>query len=383
MIRPLLLLCALFFTLPAPAQQPSASIQQNQQELERVQGRMQALAKQVEDERGQQDAAHQQLQDAEKRIATAASRLRRLSGQIEVQQKKIRATHDGLAQTQGHLNEQKQALAHQIRAAYMIGEGGQLRLLLNQEDAQKLGRITTYYDFLNRARTAYIGNIRSALDRLTALHDQLAQQRSRLQDIKNQQQQTLATLESTRAQRQRMVHDLDQHIAGDVGEIKQLQANEQQIKQLLQSLQSALADIPLNPGYETGPFPKLRGRLPWPVRGRLLASYGQPKAGGRLEWNGIWIAAPEGAPVRAVARGRVAYVGWLQRYGLIIILEHEDGYYTLYGHNDSVGKAAGEWVQPGETIARAGATGGYERPGVYFELRKGTEALNPSKWLGK
>jgi septal ring factor EnvC (AmiA/AmiB activator) len=265
----------------------------------------------------------------------------------------------------------------------MIGESGQLRLLLNQDNALRLDRIATYYDYLRRARLGYIDNINASLERLTALRDQLAQQHSQLQALKNRQQQAVAALEATRAQRQRMVRELAGRIVNNLGEIKQLQGSEQQIQQLLQSLRDALADVPLDAGNDKRPFPQLRGRLPWPVRGQLLASYGQPKAGGHLAWSGIWIAAREGTPVHAVAKGRVVYVGWLQRYGLIVILQHEDGYYTLYGHNNAVLKTAGEWVQPGEVISQAGATGGYEQDGVYFELRKGTDPLNPSQWLHK
>ncbi|MGH8462338.1 MAG: murein hydrolase activator EnvC family protein [Stenotrophobium sp.] len=381
MIRTLLLLATIISAWPAGAGADDAGIRQNQQQLERVQSRIEILNRQVESERGQQDAVHRQLQQTEEQIVLSRAKLRRITSEIGALQQKITATHEQRRQTMLRLGAQKQALAHQIRAAYMIGESGRLRLLLNQDNAQKLDRIATYYDYLRRARMGYIRDIGTSVDRLTALRDQLAQQHSQLQSLKNHQQQTVAALQVTRAQRERVVRELSGHIAGSLGEIAQLQASERQIQQLLQSLRDALSDLPLNEGHDNRPFPKLRGQLPWPVRGPLLASYGQPKANGHLAWTGIWIAAREGTPVHAVAKGRVVYVGWLQRYGLIVILQHEDGYYTLYGHNNAVLKTAGEWAQAGETIAQAGATGGYEQDGVYFELRKGTDALNPAKWL--
>ncbi|HWU68390.1 MAG TPA: peptidoglycan DD-metalloendopeptidase family protein, partial [Stenotrophobium sp.] len=383
MIRTLLLLAVAVFGCSAACAADDASLGEHQKQLEQVQSRIQALSQQLQNERGKQDALHQQLQDSEQEIARSTARLRHYNRQIAALQRKINATHDERRQTMVRLNAQKQALAQQIRAAYMIGQGGQLRLLLNQENAQKLDRISTYYDYLGRARLQYINDIHASLDHLTALRDKLSEQHDQLQSLKDQQQQTVAALQKTREQRQQMVREIDSRVASNVDELKQLQASEQQLKKLMQSLRDALKDMPVEVGHDKRPFPKLRGELPWPVRGRLLASYGEAKANGHLSWNGIWIAAREGADVHAVAKGRVAYVGWLQRYGLIIILQHEDGYYTLYGHNNTVLKTAGESVQAGETIAEAGATGGYEQDGVYFELRKGTDPVDPLKWLRK
>lgn len=380
MIRFLLLAAALLLALPARSQE-DARIRQSSEELQRVQARIQALSQKMERERGRQSALRQQLEDLEKQIGDTSGRIREVASLIAAQQGRIGATEDEVARAQRALNAQKRALAGQIRSTYLIGERGQLRLLLNQESAQKLDRIATYFDYLHRARARYIENIHARLDDLAAIQDRLAQQHLELKKLKDQQQKTLAALEATRVQRSQTIREIDQQLAGDLGEIKQLQANEKAIQSLLQSLRDALADIPLNLGRDARPFPKLRGKLPWPLRGKLLAAFGQAKAGGRLNWNGLWIEAPEGAPVRAVANGRVAYVGWLQRYGLIVILEHESGYFTLYGHNHSVGRTEGEWVGAGDTIARAGATGGYEQPGLYFEIRKGTQPVNPAAWL--
>ena len=131
------------------------------------------------------------------------------------------------------------------------------------------------------------------------------------------------------------------------------------------------------------PFATLKGKLPWPARGALIARYGENKAGGRLTWNGHWIAADEGSAVRSVARGRAVYVGWMHRYGLIVLVEHEDGYFTLYGHCQTATVQVGDPVRAGQTIATAGNTGGYDQSGVYFEIRKGAEAINPQGWLAR
>ena len=302
---------------------------------------------------------------------------------MDAQQEKIRATQDEQKRAQAGLTKQKQALAQQVRSAYLIGEGGQLRLLLNQADAQRLDRMSTYYQYLHRARMRYIEAIQLQIDQITALQDRLSQQKNQLEFLRQQQQQNLDTLEAARAQRKEALQTIAQRIEGEQGEIKQLQTNEKEMQTLIQNLHDALSDIPQDFDRDNKPFATHKSKLPWPLRGKLLASFGDNKAGKRIIWNGFWIAAPEGTAVKAVANGRVAYVGWLHRYGLIVILEHDDGYFTLYGHNESVNKTAGEWVKAGDIVSHAGVTGGYEKSGVYFEIRKGTDSLNPKLWLAK
>jgi septal ring factor EnvC (AmiA/AmiB activator) len=382
MIR-FLLLAAALLALPAQAQDNDDRIRQSSDDLKRVQERIERLGQKIESERGKQDSLREELESTEKQIQDTRARLKEIAGLVAAQQKKIRSIQDEQTHAENRLIEQKKALAQQIRAAYLIGERGQIRLLLNQDNAQKMDRITAYYDYLNRARVSYVDSIRSQIEKISAIQDQISQQNANLLKLKDRQQKMLAALETTHSARDQTIREINEHISSDLDEIKQLHANEHEIQTLLQSLHDTLSDIPLDVIHDAKPFPQMKGRLPWPIRGKLLASFGEAKAGGRLSWNGWWIDAPEGTSVRAVANGRVAYVGWMHRYGLIIILEHEDGYYSLYGHNDSVAKADGETVLMGEPIAKVGTTGGYEQPGVYFEIRKGTQPVNPKLWLAK
>lgn len=385
MIRPLLLLATLL-TLPVQAQEANAdapAIEASNTDLKKVQTRIEALNQRIDKERGKQDSLREELEGTEKQISDTSGRLKEISSMISAQQRKIRATQDDQMRVEAKLAEQKKALAQQIRAAYLIGDRGQIRLLLNQDNAQMMDRVTAYYDYLNRARINYAENIRIQLDKITAIQDKASQQNSELLKLKERQQKTLSALETKRSARGETIRKIDERINDDLGEIKQLRANERAIQSLLQSLRDTLSDMPLDVVRDAKPFPQMKGKLPWPIRGKLLASFGEAKAGGHLSWNGLWIEAPSGAPVRAVANGRVAYVGWLQRYGLIIILEHEGGYFSLYGHNDSVDLTGGENVRIGDTIAKAGTTGGYDRSGVYLEIRKGTQPINPKIWLMK
>jgi murein hydrolase activator len=160
-------------------------------------------------------------------------------------------------------------------------------------------------------------------------------------------------------------------------QLKRLQQQQQQLERLLAELRRATEATPFDPN---DPFARLRGRLSWPVAGRIETGYGDNVAGG-LRSNGIAIAADRGAPVRAVHEGRVIFADWLSGRGLLIILDHGNGYLSLYGHAEQLFKQAGATVQAGETIAAAGDSGGRARPGLYFEIRRAGKPVNPSGWF--
>lgn len=381
MFRVLLLLALLFPLTPAGADE-DPRLQRNQAELERVRSRIEALSRSLERDRGRQDELRKTLEDTEKKIAAIGTELRGLARDLDQQNRKVRAIQEDQRRIEQQLAAQKKGLGQQVRSAYVLGAGSQTQLLLSQEQAGPLSRMMTYYDYVNRARARRIEGILAQVQALQAVTARLLEERQALETLRQQRERTLKALEAGRAERAAMVERLAARIADEQTELRQLRQNEQEVRRLLDSLRNALADIPLDLGNER-PFAKQRGKLPWPVRGKLLASYGQPKAGPNLLWNGLWIAAAQGSPVRAVAGGRVAYVGWMHRYGLMVVLEHEGGYFTLYGHNDSTLKGVGEWVAAGQPISQAGASGGHAQSGVYFEVRKGKEPVNPRTWLAR
>jgi septal ring factor EnvC (AmiA/AmiB activator) len=189
-------------------------------------------------------------------------------------------------------------------------------------------------------------------------------------------------------ERQKLLARLNERIDDEEDELKRLERSEQELVKLISNVRDVMADAPVvtprtpDPdGKPARPFGQGRGKMGWPLRGPLLANYGDPKAGGKLAWKGLWIAADRGAPVVASARGRVAYVGYMHRYGLIVILEHEDSHFTLYGHLDTAAVKAGDTVPAGSNLGSVGDSGGHDRTGLYFEVRKGTDPLDPRQWL--
>ena len=365
--------------LAAAAAGADDRVQKNAEQLEKLRGRIATLEQSLERDRSRRDALGAQLEDSERRYADLSATLAELRGQIADQTARRRRTELQRRDAELLMQRHKQSLARQVRASYIIGQRGQTKLALNQDHSQQLSRVMTYYDYLNRARARRIDRILDQVQALEALSDKLRRETAELDLTRSRHEGTLTALEALRAERQEMVRTLRERIAGEEEELHQLQADEKQLTRLLRELRKTLADVP-GPIIGGPPFAKQRGKLPWPLKGRLLAQYGQPKSG-RLKWSGLWIAGAEGAPVKAVAAGRVAYTGWMHRYGLIAVLEHEGGFYSLYGHNQSVAVAVGDAVQPGDVVANVGATGGHEKNGLYFELRRGTEPINPAPWL--
>ena len=190
----------------------------------------------------------------------------------------------------------------------------------------------------------------------------------------------LAELTELRGSRRALHAKLDADVAQRGRDIARLTRESDKLRQLLESIGDVFVDAPES--GPTKPFASLRGKLPWPARGRVLHRFGEARVG-RLVWEGWLIESSSGAEVKSVAAGRVAFADWLPHYGLLVIVEHGDGYLSLYGHNQALYKQLGEWVQRGERIAASGDSGGQQRAALYFEVRKGKEPQDPRKWLAK
>lgn len=378
-------LCAAVLTglllLPVPVSwaQDDDRMAQNAAELDRVRARLQALKKEVDRDRSRRGELFGQLESTETRIGDLVRTMRSLQSEIASEQSRMKTTRRDRDTALREMEDERQALKHQIRAAYQMGRQGRTKLLLNQEDPAAIGRVLTYYDYLAKARSQRIKAFAEAAKHLRGLEAKLAGEIQSLEALYARRKQSLDALEATRAQRETAVANLEAKIRDSVLQVRQLEADEAQLTDLIASLKDVLADIPLVLDDDV-PISRRQGEVAWPVRGRLLAGYGQPKAG-NIRWKGLWIAADEGTPIHAVASGRVAYVGWMHRYGVLVILEHDDGWYSLYGHNQTAFVQVGEWVRNGATIAAAGNSGGHRDSGLYFELRKGQRPVDPIGWL--
>lgn len=371
------------------ANDAASKLKAGTENLEQVRSRIAAANQRIDRARADQSAQRAAVEAAERKIADSQRALKKLAADLDAQQARVRSAKANRAAAETRLNEARERLARQVRSAYVAGQGGATALVLAQREPDRLARLLTYFDYLNRASARQLDGINAEIAAVEVEQQKLDRELVALEDLQASREKALAGLEADRVNRRKAVASLDAKIADEDEKLKALKGSEQEIQALLKQLKEALAAIPPpvkkprpdGNGKPRKAFPQMRGHLAWPLRGNILANYGDAKQESRLQWKGLWIAANEGAPVQASADGRVAYVGWLSSYGLIVVIEHDKGFFTLYGHNASVIAAAGEQVDAGQVISVVGNTGGYERTGLYFEVRRGTEAVDPRDWL--
>lgn len=319
------------------------------------------------------------LRTTERRAASLTISLQTIDHSVAEARLRLATLRAEQIHEQAGLDAQKQALAKQIRAAYMEGQDSQLQLLLNARDPATISRLLVYYDYLNRARAVRIQAVRNRLNVLSQINARVQQQVNTLTSLRDQRARAIASLQRTRAVRRQVLAKLNTAIHTRGAKLALMRSDERSIENLLMSLRKTLAGIPANlEGHHR--FVALRGRLPWPVAGQLIERFGQPLASGRLHAEGDLIAAPMGTPVHAVSYGRVVFADWLPHFGLLVIIDHGDGYMSIYAHNQSIYVRVGDWVHQGETIATLGDSGGQNRSALYFEIRHRNVALSPQLW---
>jgi len=212
------------------------------------------------------------------------------------------------------------------------------------------------------------------------LRGQAAAEESRLAVLANARAAELDKLDVAQASRQTLLASLKAKIADESSQIDRLAAEERDLARLIAELTSILSDYPITSEEQ---FSTLKGKLTWPIAGNLIHDFGQPRAGGKVKWNGVVLGAPRGREVRAIYHGRVVFADWLAGMGLLVIVDHGESYLTLYGYNETTLKTAGDWVAPGDVIATVGDSGGQQQTGLYFEVRKGTQPQNPRQWVSR
>ena len=374
-------LMLLIFAVPpgAVAQDDGSGLAKiKEQELEEVRDRISDLKKSMDRSARDRDRLTEDLQGAEVAIAEKRLRLQDLERERAWSAKRLAELDAAIAKREAELARESDHLAAQVRAAYMSGSQEKIKLLLNQRDPGMLGRMMAYYRYFNDYRADNIGAVSGKISELAAMHSEVAAEEARLADLAKTRSDELEKLAAAQAERQTLLASLKQRMAAEGREIERLAAQEKDLARLIAELTSILSDYPIT---SEEPFSDFRGRLTWPVAGTLLRDFGQPRVGGALKWNGVVLAAPRGREVRSVYHGRVAFADWLAGMGLLVIVDHGEGYMTLYGYNETILKNAGDWVAPGDVIATVGDSGGQAESGLYFEVRRGTQPLNPRRWV--
>jgi len=333
----------------------------------------------LDDAEEDRSSLERQLADLEKRIGRLTRERRQLRQQASQQQKRLAELDQQETKLVRTLDSQRQSLKKQIRAAWMEGDAPAVKVLLNEIDPDQIARTMTYYEYLSRDTVKRLEAFSANLKQLKATRKEVQEGRQRLarleEDVADRQQKLAASQE----QRQQTLASLKADIKSRLNEREQLEADRQRLEKLLREVEQAIADIP-SPN-ESAPFKSLRDRLPWPASGKVTSNFGDRYAKGKLSHTGMLINTPEASEIKAVHYGRVVFANWLRGFGLITIVDHGDGYMTLYGHSSSLFTSPGDWIDAGEPIALAGRTGGTDEPAVYFEIRHKGQPVNPARWL--
>ncbi|WP_456418017.1 murein hydrolase activator EnvC family protein [Thiolapillus sp.] len=353
--------------------------QRVQQQKEQLQQRISRLQESIRKTRREKDALAAELADAEQQIGSLVAQLRELDAQQQKLQQRLLRLRRQQQDLQQRLGKTRDKLALLLRSAYMAGRQERLKLFLNQQDPAALGRLLAYHDYISRARARQLRIFDRDLQEKRNLAAQIGDQQVALEQLRERQREKKEALQQRQRQRRQLLQQVDSRLARQGEKLKRWQEDERRLTELLKHLREAfqVLDLPEQAGFR-----ERKGKLIWPLRGKLLKTFGAQKIG-NLRWDGVIISARAGEEVRAVHAGRVAWADWLRGYGLLIIVEHGDGFMTLYGHNQSLFKETGEWVEAGEAIAQASGGGLRKDGGIYFGIRHQGKALNPLRWCEK
>lgn len=353
-------------------------LKQSEQQLEQIKGQIESLRANLNENENRREQILAELRESEKQLGQSAKHLHQIGEQLRKQQASLDGLEKRYTSHQEALQVERQALREQVRAAYAMGRQQRLKILLNQQDPAIVSRLMAYYDYFNRARIEQMTRIGKVMEDLQRVSLEIREERSRLLDLQSKELAEQAQHESNQQQRQQVVDALSLEMQDMSDRLAALIKDEEQLQSLIKKLFQQQLAFPLEQ-TESQPMSALRGKLRWPVEGRIVANFGSTKAG-NLKWDGMIIAAQEGLEVRAIHRGRVAFADWLRGFGLLMIIDHGGGYMSLYGNNQSLFRETGEWVEAGEPVALVGNSGGRSDFGVYFGIRIDGDPVNPKKW---
>jgi murein hydrolase activator len=348
--------------------------------LAAVRERIANLSKRLGLELKQRDALNARLRDADLSITAKRQRLEGLNAEELAAERRRNELRAEQIRTRSELDSERGALAVQVRVQYMIGRADEMRLLLSQTDPAGVGRMLTYYRYFAHARAAKIKEIGAQEARLEELVAESEQTAANLKSLQEEAGREVKDLERARRERTLALAALSEQVQSGNQELARLQREEQAVESLVAELARVLQDFPLDTQQN---FDQLRGKLPWPVAGKMTIRYQETRTNGAptaVRLNGVMIESARGAKVRAPYFGRVVYADWLQGMGLLLIIAHSGNYMTLYGHAEVLYKSVGDWVAPGDVIAALSDAGGAP-PQLYFEIRDGRKALDPKAWL--
>lgn len=371
----------------------SAPAGKDEARLARIESRIATLERQIDKDRTTHGRAVAALKRAEQSLADAVRKTNTLQDDLAAGQQRLAATHVAIRKQEIRLRRNQATLSAQLRARQAMGDDPWLKVFLSPTDPARTGRWLTYLQYLQQSQIDQIDAARGQLAELARLRAAARDEQETAARLLAEQVTVTESLSQARAERERAVKRLAGTLASRGEAIEQLQSDRARLEKIVADLPAdATARQPPYPKealpapaatatFPRGPFPRLKGRLGWPVQGVIKARFGTERQEGRMQWQGLLIGAAEGARVHAVADGEVLFTAWMPHYGLVGIVDHGGGFMSLYGHNQTLFHRPGERVRAGEVLGRVGTSGGQSTPALYFEIRQGGNPVNPERWL--
>lgn len=383
---PLLLAVVILLVASASwaAKQDSAAAKES--ELKAMRARIESVRRSIQADAERRDTMVGELKEADEAIQGARLSLAEVRERRQAGEQELATLNAERLETEQLIADERAALAAEVRMAYMNGRGEQLKLMLNQQDPAQLGRVLHYYGYFGRARAARIAQIEDQLQHLALLAERIDAQMAHLREIEAEHAREANNLNAARQRRARALKQLESKLENNNTRLQKMQSDARALERLVSELRRAMeeaAKAQPKPKGKAQPAPVGRGQWPWPVKGEVLARFGQQRAGGPLRWQGMVIGAAPGTAVRAPANGRVLYSDWLPGLGLLMVLDHGNGLMSLYGHNEQLFRKVGDTVSAGEVLGDVGDTGVEGRTGIYLEIRTGKQPVDPLNWLSR
>jgi len=362
-----------------------------EEDLAALRARMEALRAELGEKESSRREARDALRDSERAISEANRTLRRLQAERHAAQGELARLAERSRALEARLARRQEALGRLLAARYVAGAPDALRIALSGENPSEVARRLAWLAELSRATAEVAQSLRADLAESRALRAAAEERRARLAAIETESRRDRERIVAERRARQAVL----QRISADVRRARRtlgaLEADEQRLARIVEEIVQVLKVRP-GAGYArveqvptlgsvAGDFSRLRGRLRLPVRGELVALFGAPRNMGPAGTKGVFIRAPEGQPVLAIAAGQVVFADWMRGYGNLLIVDHGENYLSIYANNESLLKQTGDPVGAGEAIATTGASGGNEQSGLYFELRHLGKAFDPLRWV--
>jgi len=354
----------------------------NAKQLGQLRQQIKKLQQELNKTRSQHDQVSSKLKEIETHIGKQVHELKYIRHRMTQQDRRLSKLAREKRSLDKTLSQQQQLLGQQVKLAYMMGQQPWIKLLLNQNNADVAGRTMTYYRYFTASRSRHINNTTSALEHVAQIKLDIAREQEQLRTLKQEHRDKKQQLEYASKNKSLVLAKLGTELKDQRQTLQRLRRDEKQLQHLLNTIQQVMPDeLTIKQNHRR--FSALKGQLLWPVRGTVEPLFGHQRDNTNIRWNGVVINAKEGRQVHAISHGRVAYADWLRGYGLLLIIDHGHGYMSLYGHNQSLFKDTGDWVEANEIIATVGNSGGQQHSGLYFEIRHQGKPTNPVHWCRK